>query len=170
MAHYARALAFAAQNRAHDAEQEFVQFKSLQKSERVRLMDNPYFPGTKILAVAEHVLAGKIAGAANKPDEMVKHLREAVSAERTLSYMEPPYWYYAAKLSLGGALLKTGQAAEAEKVFRETLKDLPQNGWPLFGLEQSLRAQKKEDEAKEVAKEFKKAWKHADVKLDLAWF
>jgi tetratricopeptide (TPR) repeat protein len=170
MAHYARAVAFTAQNRAGDAEGELARFKELQNSERVRMMDNLYFPGTKILAVAQHVIAGKIAGAANKPDEMVKHMREAVTAERALSYMEPPYWYYAAKLSLGGALLKAGQAAEAEKVFRDTLKELPNNGWPLFGLEQSLRAQGKDDEAKVVAKEFKKAWKHADVKLDLAWF
>ena len=81
-----------------------------------------------------------------------------------------PYWHYAAKLSLGAALIKAGQAAEAEKVFRDTLKDLPDNGWPLFGLEQSLRLQGRETEARQVAKDFKKAWKHADTKLNLAWF
>jgi tetratricopeptide (TPR) repeat protein len=171
MAHYARARAFAAQGRVSDAEREFVRFQELEKSERVRMMDNPYFPGTKILAVAQHVIAGKIAGASNQPEEMVKQFRAAVNAERALSYMEPPYWHYAAKLSLGAALLKAGQSAEAESVFRETLKrDLPANGWPLYGLEQSLRAQGKDTEAKQVAKEFKKAWKHADTKLDLAWF
>ena len=101
---------------------------------------------------------------------MVKHMRQAVDAERELSYMEPPYWHYAAKLSLGGALMKAGQPAEAEKVFRDTLKELPDNGWPLFGLEQSLRAQGKQIEAKQTANAFKKAWKHADTKLHLAWF
>jgi predicted Zn-dependent protease len=117
------------------------------------------------------LLAVKIARAAVKNDDFVSLTRTAVKAEHELSYMEPPYWHYAAKLSLGAALLKTGQAAEAEKVFRETLqKDLPANGWPLFGLEQSLRAQRKDAEAKAVAKEFKKAWKHADTKLDLTWF
>jgi hypothetical protein len=40
----------------------------------------------------------------------------------------------------------------------------------LFGLEQSLRLQGRENEAKQVAKEFKKAWKHADTKLNLAWY
>ena len=171
MAHYTRARAFAAQGQVSDAEREFARFSELQKSERVRMMDNPYFPGTKILAVARHVIAGTIAGASNQPDEMVKQMREAVNAERALSYMEPPYWHYAAKLSLGAALLKAGKSAEAEQVFRETLKrDLPANGWPLFGLERSLRAQGKEAEAQQVAKEFKKAWKHADTKLDLAWF
>jgi len=98
-------------------------------------------------------------------------MRAAVKAEKELSYMEPPYWHYAAKISLGAALLKNNQAAEAEQIFRETLKrDLPSNGWPLFGLEKSLRAQGKDAEANAVAKEFKKAWKHADTKLDLAWF
>ena len=170
MAHYARAVALAAQTNVAGAEKEFASFKQLQASDKVKAMDNPYFPGTKILAVAEHMMAGKIAGADNRVDEMVKQLREAVNAEGALSYMEPPYWHYAARLSLGAGLLKAGLPAEAEKVFRSALTQLPANGWPLFGLEQSLRAQGKDDEAKEVAKEFKKAWKHADTKLDLAWF
>ena len=170
MAHYARGLAFAAGGQAGDAQQELDAFRKLQTNSAVVAMDNPYFPGTKILAVAGHMLAGKVAGAANKSDEMVTELRAAVKAEHELSYMEPPYWYYPARLSLGAALLRTGQPAEAEKAFRETLKEFPANGWPLFGLEQSLMAQGKEAEAKQAAKEFKKAWKHADVKLDLAWF
>ena len=171
MAHYARGIAFAAQGHVKDAEEELAAFKKVQASEAVKALDNPYFPGTKILAVAEPMLAGKIAGGRRNNEEWVKQMRAAVKAEKELSYMEPPYWHYAAKLSLGAALLKTGQAAEAEKVFRETLKkDLPANGWPLFGLEQSLRAQGKTVEADAVAKEFKKAWKHADTKLDLRWF
>ncbi|HEY0548333.1 MAG TPA: hypothetical protein VGF13_01955, partial [Verrucomicrobiae bacterium] len=171
MAHYARGIALAAQGEVQGAQEELAAFKKLQGSEAVRVLDNPYFPGTKILAVAEPMLTGKIAGAGRNHDELVKQMRAAVKAEQELSYMEPPYWHYAAKLSLGAALLKTGQPAEAEKVFRETLqKDLPANGWPLFGLEQSLRAQRKDADAKAVAQEFKKAWKHADTKLDLRWF
>jgi tetratricopeptide (TPR) repeat protein len=171
MAHYARGIALAAQGEVRGAQDELAAFKKLQDSEAVKVLDNPYFPGTKILAVAEPMLAGKIAGAGKVNDEWVKQMRAAVKAEQELSYMEPPYWHYAAKLSLGAALLKTGQAAEAEKVFRETLqKDLPANGWPLFGLEQSLRAQRKDAEAKAVAKEIRNAWKHADTKLNLSWF
>jgi tetratricopeptide (TPR) repeat protein len=170
MAHYARGLAFVAGGQISEAQQELAAFKKLQTNSAVVAMDNPYFPGTKILAVAGHVLAGKIAGAANKPTKMVSELRAAVKVEHELSYMEPPYWYYPARLSLGAALLKHGQPAEAEKAFCETLKEFPACGWPLFGLEQSLRAQGKDAEAKQVAKEFKKAWKYADVKLDLSWF
>lgn len=170
MAHYARGLALVAGGQAGEARQELDAFRKLQTNSAVMAMDNPYFPGTKILAVAGHVLAGKVAGAANNPTQMVSELRAAVNAEHELSYMEPPYWYYPARLSLGAALLKTGHPAEAEHAFRETLKEFPANGWPLFGLEQSLRAQGKDAEARQVAKEFRQAWKHADVKLDLNWF
>lgn len=168
MARYARGLAFAATGRASDAEREFRRFKDFQSNEGVKAMDNPYFPGTKILAVAEQVLAGKTAGARGDTGKLVEHMRKAVEAEDQLSYMEPPYWYYSAKLSLGAALLKAGNAAEAEKVFREDLKEFPNCGWPLFGLQESLRAQGKD--TRDVARQFRKAWSRADVKLDLSWF
>jgi tetratricopeptide (TPR) repeat protein len=124
----------------------------------------------KILAVADRVLAGKVSGARERNDEMVARLHEAVAAEDEIQYMEPPYWYYSVRESLGAALLKAGQPHEAEKVFQEDLKKLPENGWGLFGWTESLRAQGKAAETKDAGKRFKKAWKNADVMLDLAWF
>ena len=168
MARYARGLAFAATGQPVDAEKELRRFREFQSNEGVKAMDNPYFPGTKILAVGEQVLAGKVAGARDDKEAMVEHMRKAVAAEDQLPYMEPPYWYYSAKLSLGGALMKAGKAAEAEKVFREDLKDFPNCGWQLFGLQESLRAQGKD--TREVSRQFKKAWSRADVKPDLSWY
>lgn len=168
MARYARGLAFAAMGQPVDAEKELGRFREFQSNEGVKAMDNPYFPGTKILAVGEQVLAGKVAGARDDKEAMVERMRKAVEAEDQLPYMEPPYWYYSAKLSLGAALLKAGKAAEAEKVFREDLKDFPNCGWQLFGLQESLRAQGKD--AKEASRQFKKAWSRADVKPDLSWY
>jgi tetratricopeptide (TPR) repeat protein len=168
MAKYARGLAFAAMGQPVDAEKELRGFREFQSNEGVKAMDNPYFPGTKILAVGEQILAGKVAGARDDKEAMVEHMRKAVEAEDQLPYMEPPYWYYSAKLSLGAALLKAGKAAEAEKVFSEDLKDFPNCGWQLFGLQESLRAQGKD--AKEVSRQFKKAWSRADVKPDLSWY
>ena len=170
MAHYARGLAFAATGEPDKADKELRRFKDLQGSAPVKSMDNPYFPGTQILAVGEHVLSGKIAAARSLTNDMVSHMRKAVAAADELPYMEPPYWYYSAKLSLGAALLKAGHAAEAEKTFREDLKDFPSCGWQLFGLWQSLRAQGRAQEAQEVSRQFKKAWSRADVELNLDWF
>jgi len=128
MVHYARGLAFAATGDPAEADKELRRFKDLQNNAGVKAMDNPYFPGTKILAVGEQVLAGKIADARGDRKQLVEHMRKAVAAEDELSYMEPPYWYYSAKLSLGAALIKAGQPAEAEKVFRDDLKDFPDCG------------------------------------------
>lgn len=101
---------------------------------------------------------------------MLQHLHKAVELEDAMPYMEPPYWYHSVRQSLGAALLKSSKPAEAEKVFRDNLKHFPANGWPLFGLELSLRQQGKKAEAKKAQRQFQRAWKHADVKLDLAWF
>jgi hypothetical protein len=40
----------------------------------------------------------------------------------------------------------------------------------LYGLEQSLRAQDQHSNADLVHREFKAAWKRADVELSLDWF
>jgi tetratricopeptide (TPR) repeat protein len=170
MWHYARGLAFVGRSKPEEAALEFSKLEEFQKSEAVRAMDNPYFPGTKILAVANRVLAGKVAGARGKTDEMIQLLEMAVQAQNDLPYMEPPYWYYSVRQSLGAALLKADKPAEAEHVFREDLNELRDNGWSLFGLAESLRTQGRVAEAKKVEKRLKKAWQRADVQPDLAGF
>jgi predicted Zn-dependent protease len=64
---------------------------------------------------------------------------------------------------VSAVLLKAGQAAEAERTFREDLKRFPDNGWSLRGLEQALRAQKRTADADNVAAQFSKMWSTADV-------
>ncbi len=170
MWHFARGLAHAAQGRPEDAAPHQIKFIELERSDKVRALDNPYFPGTKILAIAQEVLAGKIDRAHGGQAEAVRHLRRAVELQDAMPYMEPPYWYHSTRQSLGATLLLDGQAAAAEQVFRDDLKYFPDNGWPLFGLERSLREQGKTAEASKVRRLFNQAWKHADVKPDLAWY
>jgi hypothetical protein len=69
------------------------------------------------------------------------------------------------RLYLGAALLKAGRAKQAELVYREDLRDFRNNGWTLFGLMQSLRAQGKTAAAQKVEQDFQRAWKNADVTL-----
>lgn len=168
--HYARGLAFAAKGQANEAAQEHAKFVELEKNEKVIAMDNPFFPGTKILAIANKVLAGKVAAAQGKKDEALQHLRDGVKLEDAMPYMEPPFWYYPVRESLGAALLKAGKPDEAEAAFRDVLKHFPGSGRALSGVEASLRQQGKDAEAKKVQRQFKKAWKHADTTLDWSWF
>ena len=43
--------------------------------------------------------------------------------------------------TIGANLMNAGRFAEAEQVYRDDLKRLPENGWSLFGLCQALAAQ-----------------------------
>lgn len=62
-------------------------------------------------------------------------------------------------------MLRDGQNAKAEKVFREDIEKNPRNPRSLFGLMESLSAQKKLSDADWVRRAFESAWKNADVKL-----
>jgi tetratricopeptide (TPR) repeat protein len=170
MWHYARGLALAAKGRGDEAAQEHAKFLELERDEKVIAMDNSFFPGTKILAIADNVLAGKVAWARGRKEEAIHQLREGVKRENAMPYMEPPFWYYPVRESLGAVLLKVDKPAEAETAFREVLKHFPESGRALHGIELSLRQQGRNAEAKKVQRRFKKAWKHADTALDLSWF
>ena len=87
-----------------------------------------------------------------------------------LNYMEPPPWYYPVRQSLGAVLLAAGRAKEAETVYREDLRRNRENGWSLYGLARSLRAQKRNEEAAAVETRFRKAWAAADVQLAASRF
>jgi tetratricopeptide (TPR) repeat protein len=139
-------------------------------SPEVSEIDNPYFPGSAILAVASHLLAAKVAQVQGDHALMIDQFEQAVAAETALPYMEPAFWSLPTRHTYGAALLQTGNPAEAERVFREDLALYPRNGWALFGLEQALRAQGRNEAAASVHRELQEAWKHADIQLDLAWY
>lgn len=170
MWHFARGLALAAQKQAGEAANEHAAMAKLVGSEDAKKLDSPQFPAAAMLKIAELWLAGKVAEAKGDSAATIEQLQKAVKAEDELPYMEPGYWPIPVRPALGAALLKAGKAADAEEVFREDVNRWPRNGWGLFGLEQSLRAQGKTDSADIVRREFNETWKRADTKLDLAWF
>jgi tetratricopeptide (TPR) repeat protein len=170
MWHYARGLAFAARQEADPAAQEHAAMVVLLGSPEVSEIDNPYFPGSAILAVAGHLLAAKVAQVQGDHALMIEQFEHAVAAETALPYMEPAFWSLPTRQTYGAALLQTGNPTEAERVFREDLALYPRNGWALFGLEQALRAQGRTEAANSVHRELQEAWTHADIQLDLAWF
>lgn len=167
--HYARGVAFAQTGKISDAEMED---KALQDASGkvppdalVGLNPAPVF-----LKVAAAVLDARIAEAKKDPAGAIELWKTAVAAQDALSYDEPPDWYYSVRESLGGALFRNGRHAEAEKVFREELELHPRSGRALYGLLQSLRAQKKDDDAAQVKPLFDEAWKNADTQLDINAF
>ena len=168
--HFTRGLAFAARKNVASAEREQLTLGAIAASDEAKRLSSPVFPVADTLAVAAHWVAGKVAGARSDTRSMIEHLQKAVAAEDAIPYMEPSYWPVPVRPALGAALLQSGDAAQAERVFREDLRRWPRNGWGLFGLEHSLRDQGKSESAALVAREFEAAWKRADVQLTLEWF
>jgi tetratricopeptide (TPR) repeat protein len=167
--HGARGVAYAAQGKTAEARAE----QQLFAAARERVSAEAFFgnnPAAAILDVAEHLLAGEILFREGERDGGLAELRLAVAAEDRLRYDEPPDWIQPVRHALGAALLEAGQAAEAEAVYREDLRRLPDNGWSLFGLARSLRMQGREGEAARAEADFKQAWKRADVKLRSSCF
>ena len=169
MWHYARGLAFAATNRIDEAAKEQTKMAEIAAATPADRVIGQNF-AVALLNVASRTLAGEIAARQGKADEAISTLEEAVRMQDTLKYEEPPPWYFPVRQSLGAVLLSAGRTEEAEKVYRDDLKVNPENGWALYGLAKSLRAQKKTKEAAAVEKRFRKAWARADVKLTASRF
>jgi tetratricopeptide (TPR) repeat protein len=123
-----------------------------------------------VLRVAIEVLDGELAAAQGNYDTAIAHLDRAVRYEDALIYTEPDDWHQPVRHNLGAVLLQAGRPVEAESVYWDDLRRHPKNGWSLFGLAQSLRAQNKIDQAKVIEADFKKAWADADVQLTASRF
>ncbi|MDQ6913420.1 MAG: hypothetical protein M3128_11170 [Verrucomicrobiota bacterium] len=162
--HAARAIAYAAKGESENARKEQTAFNELaQKVPKETEVGNNTAPD--IIALIQKMLESEIQIAEDKNDEGIAGLKEALKMEDALKYDEPPAWMIPIRHSLGANLMRAGRFAEAEEIYREDLRRLPENGWSLYGLAESLRAQKK-PEAVVMKARFTKAWARADMKIN----
>lgn len=168
--HFARGMALAAKGRIAEAEAEHrIVQEAADKTPPDQVFAMPVNNKTKdVLTIATNVLGAKIALAKNDSANAIAMLRRAVAVQDSLNYDEPPDWFYPVRESLGAVLLLNGNAAEAEKVFREDLERNPRNPRSLFGLSEALRAQNRAYDAQFVDKQFQSNWKGTDIKLKVA--
>jgi len=163
---FARGVALAARGRSDDARATLTQLHNLGAA-----ADHDQFL-QQMLGVALLVLEARIDATDGRSDAAVELLRQAVTREDALSYAEPADWFFPVRHLLGAQLLIANHPAQAERVYREDLRRNPANGWALYGLAQSLRAQRRTVEARRVEQQFQRAWRYADVRLPASafWF
>jgi tetratricopeptide (TPR) repeat protein len=161
---YTRGLAYSAKGQSDSAAVERDSLAAIEAAVPPEQMLN-LNPAKAVLGVAKAHLAGEMAAQQGRIDEAVAQLQDAIEREDELNYAEPPEWYLPMRQRLGAVLLAAGRPVRAEKVFREDLVRRPENGWSLYGLAQSLKAQNRPKAAAKVEERFEKAWKTADVKL-----
>jgi tetratricopeptide (TPR) repeat protein len=163
--HYARGRALAARGNVPGAQAELSKLESIASDPNIAGMRLEFNSSSAILGIATEVLAGHVAVARGDLQTAIERLREAVRLEDQLAYGEPPEWSVPVRQELGTMLLEAGQAAEAERVFREDLERFPENGWSLHGLAQALQAQGRDSEAIDVITRFRRAWASADMQI-----
>jgi len=169
--HFARGMADVRTGQFEQAEVEAKALGSLAvepELERVTVWD--LNTTAALIDIAVEVLAGEIAAARGDHETAIDALAAAVELEDALAYDEPPPWHQPVRQLLGAVYLHAGRAQDAARVYREDLEIFPDNGWSLFGLQQSLAAQGMTAEAEEVGRQFAAAWQYADVTLTASRF
>jgi tetratricopeptide (TPR) repeat protein len=166
--HYARGVALARRNRPDGAMAELEAIRRIKAEADFTGLTQGGVPAPDVLDIADAVLRGRMAQALGDRADAVAAFREAVALQDALPYMEPPYWYYPVRQSLGAALLMAGDAAAAEQVFRESLVRAPNNAWALWGLMQAQKALGDAAGAAATAALFERAWAGGAVMPDLA--
>lgn len=123
-----------------------------------------------LMELAALGLEGEISQAQGDLEGAIAAFRAAVAIEDDLDYTEPPDWPQPMRHYLGAALLEAGEAGEAERVYRRDMELNRGDGWALYGLWQSLKAQDRTAEAAEVFDVYEQAWQFADVELTRSRF
>lgn len=166
---YAKAVAQAATGRLDKAKATVAE---LEKLSNTTPADAPagFNTARDMFAIGDLVAKARIAAAEGRAADAITALRDAVAKEDLTAYDEPADWFFPVRHVLGAQLLKVGNAAEAEAVYREDLDRHPHNGWALYGLAQALKAQQKIAEAAEIERQFQQAWSKSDVTLTSSAF
>jgi tetratricopeptide (TPR) repeat protein len=170
--HYGRGLALLRTGKVDQADAELAAIKKIAddpalKKNDMKMGNNP---AEKMVAISQNALVGELAASRKQWDAAVAALQKAVEVQDSLHYNEPEDWYLPMRHALGAVLLEAGKPSEAEQVYRTDLEKHPKNGWALYGLAKSLRAQGKNDDAELAEAQFAMAWMHADVKLTSSAF
>ncbi len=171
--HYARGiwdhavgLALVAKGRLAEAKERRARIAELAATDEMKaLILVSSSTAAQLLEIADVVLGAEIAQAEGRSSEAIEMLANASALQDALPYTEPPPWYFPIRQWLGRRQLDAGDPVSAEATFRRELAEFPHNGWSLHGLEESLRAQGRHDEATDVNAAFRSAWAIADITL-----
>jgi tetratricopeptide (TPR) repeat protein len=161
---YARVMALLARGDRAGAVRENAAFEAARKKIPAERPWGTLNTSGDVLNLAGEILAARLS---STPAEALPHWEKAIGIQDALIYDEPPAWYYPVRESMGAALVRAGRGAEAERVFREGLRRSPRNGWMLFGLIESLKAQGKSDGMDELKRELDAAWAKSDLRQTL---
>jgi tetratricopeptide (TPR) repeat protein len=156
--HYARAVARLRLEDATAAADELAAIDAIRAEVDFTALEEQFVPAGTVLTIARNVVDARIRAAAGDVDAAVAHLEEAAALQDTVPYMEPPYWYYPVRRTLGAVLLEAGRHEAAATAFEAGLMEAPNSGWSLWGLHEALSRQGDVAGARAVAGLLEQAW------------
>ena len=166
--HYARGVALAGRGDLKPAGVELAAIERIVERANFKGFDEWKIPARDTGRLAAHVLRARIAQGKHDLDSAMREFEAAIKIQDTLPYMEPPYWYYPVRQSLGALLVLRGDTQRARAVFAESLARSPNNAWALYGLAEAYAREGRRREARAVMRRFERAWIGETTRLNLA--
>jgi tetratricopeptide (TPR) repeat protein len=165
---YGRGVAAAAKGAVQDAQAELDALVQLEKTTDLSALSKAGVPAPELVRIAREVLAARIAQAQGEPAKAIAAFERAAALQAKLPYMEPPYWYYPIRRSVGAVKYLVGDLAGAEREFEASLEQAPNDAWALWGLKEVYRKRGNESAAAEAERRLSqvRAGKGAPVGMD----
>ena len=159
MWHYARGTASATKKEVDAARAEAAAIQKILADTDWSALDLWGIPARPVLQVASEVVLARAAQAEGDKNAAVELFAAAAANQDAIPYMEPPYWYYPVRQSLGAALLEVGKPVEAEKEFNLALERERSSAWALYGLKEAAKAKGDALAEQQASDELAKAWR-----------
>jgi tetratricopeptide (TPR) repeat protein len=114
-----------------------------------------------VLGLLAGILEGEIARVSGDVPAAITAFERAVALDDELEVDEPEPLPFPARHWLGAVLLEAQRPVDAERVYREDLRQHPHNGWSLLGLQLALKAQGKP--TVDVDEDLRASWSRSDT-------
>jgi tetratricopeptide (TPR) repeat protein len=153
---YARGIAAAAKGAPQDARAELDTLTGIARTADFSGLTDAGVPAADIVRIAQEVLTGRIAQAEGELGNAATAFERAAALQEKLPYMEPPYWYYPVRRSVGAMRFLQGDLAGAERELKLALEEAPNDASALAGLAEVYRKQGNQNAAADVERRLAK--------------
>ena len=127
-----------------------------------------YYDGNNLLGALGGILQGEIAWMDGNLEAAVEAFKNGVTYYDQIDYDEPEAIPFSPRHWLGAAYIEMGAYDNAIAVYERELKDHPNNGWSLFGIQKALMGKGEVD--REINRRFEEAWGRSDIWLSSSKF
>lgn len=148
--HFGRAQAYGARGNTAAAQKEQADWQQVTSKIKPEVMVTETNNVGGIFKIQGNLIAAAVAASQNDNKKTIDALTAAVADDDALDYSEPPGFFPPVRPTLGRALMGLKRFSDAEKVYRAALERSPRLPSALVGLRDSLQAQNRVYEARQI--------------------